>query len=192
MKYLTIFFILIMPLVASAETTNHVRLLLHGHHAVEESNFGIAGWVIAPSITDVPDKWIGITGPRYDGEGWSLEFMAGAVISGGEATSLIDLRIEFTPDFWGAPIYVWGNAQLVDLTFEEVGGYGYLQIDYVLPLGLGLIGLETENSYHSGPDDWSIAPQLVLPLSDHFVLVGAYQFHLDGSQQLWLRVVLNL
>lgn len=194
-KLMVVLAVLFMSNVAKADEFN-ARLLVHGHKEIGQG-FGVAGWVVAPNITSAPSKWLLIAGPRYDGTGWNLELMAGAVIVAGEGKALIDARLELTPKLWSVPVYSWHNLQWI-----RTGGagtlYWYSQLDYVLPKGIGLLGAETENSYDfmAKSGDFSVAPHAVLPLGDHFALIAAPQFHFSEvgeytSFQMWLRAVIN-
>lgn len=180
---------------AQADTTFNTRLLMHAtHQNIENTGVGIAGWLVAPNITAAPDKWLGLIGPRYDSEGWNLELMAGSVINQGEATALVDFRLELTPGLFDLPIYIWGNLQWID-TGAKGTLYSYLQIDYKLLASIGLIGLETENATPLGEEgDWAVGPHLVIPLGKRFALIAAYQFHFGAGegQQFWLRAVANI
>ena len=186
--------VLFMFNTAQAKTTFNTRILLHATHTnIEDTGFGIASWVIAPNITSSPTTWLGIVGPRFDGEGWNLELLAGAVIDSGIATPLIDIRFELTPKLFDVPLYVWGNMEVIDFDGPKI--YSYLQIDYKLPAGIGLVGVETENVVPLGKEgDWSVGPHVVFPLGKHFAMIAAYQFHFGASsdQQFWLRAVINL
>lgn len=188
---IAVVFALFISTQAHAQET-HFRLLLHGAHTdIAESGLGVSGWIISPSLDSAPDKWLGIAGPRFDAENWNFELMGGGVVNAGEITPLIDFRFEMTPGLWNIPLYIWGNAQVV-FPGDNIVGYSYLQIDWVLPEGVGLIGLETENTYQPGDDDLSFGPQIVLPMGG-MALIGAYQFHAgEADDQLWLRAVLNL
>ncbi|MFZ2189338.1 MAG: hypothetical protein WA057_00190 [Candidatus Magasanikiibacteriota bacterium] len=178
--------------IAQAETYN-TRLLLHGHKTVGEG-FGVAGWVIAPNITSVPNKWVTLVGPCYDGQGWGVELLAGAVVSGGESKFLVDVRITFTPKFFGIPLNTWHNFQWIR-TGGSGTGYWYGQVDWVLPLGLGLLGTETENTFNVSGNDWSVAPHVVISFGDHFALVFAPQAHFNArgytGTQAWVRTVVS-
>ncbi|KKQ27503.1 MAG: hypothetical protein US42_C0008G0014 [Candidatus Magasanikbacteria bacterium GW2011_GWC2_37_14] len=179
--------------VAQAETYN-TRLLIHGQKTVGESQFGVAGWVIAPNVTS-SSTWVNLVGPCYDGEGWGVELLGGMVVADGKGKLLLDTRLEFTPKLWGVPVYSWHNFQWV-MTGETGTGYWYSQVDWVMPLGLGLLGVETENTFNSQGNDYSVAPHLALPLGDHLALVFAPQFHFNQVRdytgfQFWFRAVVN-
>ena len=195
---LTIALLLFLFAFTSTAKANdfNTRLLLHGQHAVAESNFGVAGWVIAPNITSSPSTWLTIAGPTYKGQGWNMELMGGAVISGGEGKFLLDTRLERTPELLGIPVYTWHNFQWIN-----TGGpgtiYWYSQLDWVVPLGLGLLGVETENTFSADGANWSIAPHIAIPLGNHITVVAALQAHFnrDGNYigfQFWTRLVINL
>jgi hypothetical protein len=108
---------------------------------------------------------------------------------------LVDTRLEFTPKLFGVPLYTWHNFQWVR-TGGSGTGYWYSQLDWVLPLGLGLLGAETENTFNKSGNDYSVAPHLALPLSEHLVLVFAPQAHFNSQgyngTQIWFRAVMNL
>jgi len=174
----------------------NTRILLHDQHTVAESNFGVAGWVIAPNITSSASTWLTIAGPRYDGKGWNVELLGGTVISDGEGKFLLDTRLELTPKFGDVPIYSWHNLQWIN-TGGSGTVYWYSQVDWVIPLGLGLLGIETENTFNTSNDNWSIAPHIALPLGNHITVVVAPQVHFNGDAeyaefQFWTRLVLNL
>lgn len=175
--------------VARGEPSAHFRPLFHGTHArVDESRFGVAGWVVAPSLGDDASTWFGVVGPRYDGDGWNVELMAGALISGADPKAKIDLRAELTPELLGLPLYTWLSAEWI----EPSTGYFFLMFDYVLPGGIALVGVETEHTSGPDVDVNSVGPQLVFPLG-RLAMILAYQFHLgDEPDQLWLRMIVHL
>lgn len=180
---------------AKADDFN-TRLLVHGHKSVAKSNWGVAGWVIAPNITSSPSTWLTIAGTRYDGKGWNTELMAGTVVSDGTGKFLTDARLELTPNLWGIPVYSWHNVEWIN-TGARGTMYWYSQLDWVVPLGLGLIGVETENTFGADGADWSIAPHIALPLGNHITMIAASQAHFNGDGeytefQFWTRLVLNL
>jgi hypothetical protein len=177
------------PLTANAQD-GHIRILGHGTHTeINESSWGVAVWLIAPSITDQPSKWLAIGGPRYDGKGWNLEIMGGAMISKGSTTPIADVRLELTPKFFGEkPLYVFANPEWIGS--DGLGSlYGFAQVSYVLPKGVAMIGAETENLLKSRQNKISVGPQITVPVGQ-LALVGAYQFQ-AGSNQAWLRAVIN-
>ena len=194
-KFITVLAVLFLSTVAKADEFN-IRFLLHGHKEIGKG-FGMSGWVIAPNITSAPSKWLTVAGPSYDGQGWNIEAMVGAVVANGQGKVLIDARLELTPKLFGIPLYTWHNFQWINS-----GGrgtfYWYSQLDYVLPKGVGLLGAETENSYdfQAKNGDFSVAPQVVVPFGEHFVLVAAPQFHFNKlgkytGLQMWFRAVAN-
>lgn len=193
--FITVLFLVVsVPSMASADDFN-TRPMFHGHKSVTESAWGIAGWVVAPNVTSSPAKWFAIVGPRYDGAGWNIELLTGAIVDSGEGQCMVDARIGLTPELWGIPLDNWWNLQWFD-TGGLGKGYAYTRVDYVLPLGIGLVGLETENIFTEDSADWSVAPHAALPLGDHFVLIAAPQFHFneDGDYsgfQFWTRVLLD-
>ena len=198
-RFFILFFVIIIlsPEFVEAETS-HLRFLAHGHSKNDNidigdiGNLGVTGWLIAPSLGDAPDKWIGLVGPRFDTVGFNVELLVGAMISGGEKKYILDSRFELTPKLWNLPLYIWGEIQAFDLS-EEINFYSFLQIDYVLPFELGMIGIESENVHLiDNTDDLSVGVHFVLPVSSNLVFVVAYQFHDEGSQQFWVRAVINL
>jgi len=186
-----IVFLAVATTTAHADTSSHMRLLLHGTRTnIGDTGFGIGGWITSPDITVSPSTWLGVAGPRFDGEGWNMEFMAGGVIDSSEITPLIDLRLEITPDLWNIPLYSFANVQWIDPTHANVL-YLYTQFACVLPDNTVLLGLETENVLKSDDNVLSVGPQLVVPLGA-LTLVAAYQLHPGRSNQFWLRAVLTL
>lgn len=130
-----------------------------------------------------------LVGPRYDGKGWNVEFMGGAVVKAGEAVALVDTRLELTPDLFTIPLYVWANLEWI-ATGDSGTFFSYLQADYVLPKRVALVGVETENVVNADKTDLSVGPHLIIPIGK-LALVGAYQFHEDDDQ-FWVRLVLSL
>jgi hypothetical protein len=193
-KFLVIFVIVIFltPEFVYSETS-HVRLLVHGTRTIENfdiGNIGIGGWLIAPSIGDAPDKWLTVVGPRFENAGFNLEIMFGALILKQDVKPMIDIRVGLTPKLLHIPVSVGG---VFEYNFSTESFYSFLQIDYVLPAKLGLIGIESENSYFlDKEDDLSVGAHLILPVGKGFAFVLAYQFHKDESHHLWVRVVFNL
>ena len=182
---------LLRPEVARAGT--HLRLLLHGFHQIEGSPWGLSAWVLAPSVTDVPDKWVGVAGVRYNPKDWWLEVMTGAVIQGGKATPLIDLRAFYKGL---APVIFWTNWQWINYLEPDASTiYAYLMADVIVPWkagGLGFnIGVETENFFpiHQ-PERLAFGPHIVIPLKP-LAFVFALQFTNHASEELWLRITYN-
>lgn len=177
---------------ASAQTSGNVRLLLHGTSQTD-STFGVSGWVIAPNVTNAPDKWLAVIGPRYNGSGWWLEVMGGTVVQQGKSTPLIDVRANLGKV---GPFTAWTNVEWIDFT-KGSGSAAYLYFEIDLPqidvplIGSVLAGLETENLFEfSGNDDVSAGIHLKTPLGK-MVVVTAYQLHFAGENQLWTRVVID-
>lgn len=170
----------------SAAVESHVRFLVHGTNETEEG-LGLAGWAIAPSIADSP-AWLTVAGPRYAGNGWDAEIMIGAVVSGGTAMPIVDLRLALTPKYFGLPILSWTNVEWIDPGKQNLA-YLYTQLDYALN-GVGFIGIESENVFGAGKRDLSAGPNLVLPIGN-MAFVAAYQIHGGGGGQFWIRTVLN-
>jgi hypothetical protein len=173
--------------VAHAETSSHLRLLLHGYKTMYKSGLGVAAWVIAPDVPKSPSTWLGVIGPRYTGQGWWAEFMGGTIINQGHSTPLLDVRAEFS---LLKPFYAWADIEWIDFTQGAKSKfYWYLQMDLVIK-GLGLLGVETENVHKRGNDDVSLGPHIVIPMGN-IVFTGAYQIHRGGMSQFWIRVALH-
>lgn len=169
------------PVTASAQSGN-VRLLLHGTRSITDNGFfGWNAWVVAPNVTSVPNKWLVVTGPRLQTDNWWTEFNAGTVIHDGETTPIIDIRTSWPLP---QPFSFWTNFQFTDLSSLS-WSYTYGEVNYTLPGGF-IVGIETENALPSK----SIGPHLVIPLGEAVIQV-AYQFHEEGENQLWYRLVVN-
>jgi len=179
---------------ASAQTSNHIRLLFHGTTHADSTGFGMGGWVIAPNITSSPDKWFAVTGPRYNGSGgrW-LEVMGGAIVQKGESTPLIDVRANLGRV--GPLTACWTNVQWIDPA-EGSGSaaYLYFEVDVPVPIVGGVFGLETENLFKfSGKDDVSAGIHLKTLLGS-MIIVTAFQLHFfeeKKKSQLWTRAIIN-
>jgi len=183
---------------AKADPIYGVRLLTHVHKPLTEQGLGIGGWLILPNLPATAQQPIALIGPRYDGDGWWLEVMAGARVdpnpAGGPSISaalVSSNRFQLTPKFFGKPVNVWGNLQFIDLTGDLIP-YLFLMGDYVLPEGKALIGVETENYFNlpSGINDIAVGPQVVLPFGG-VNIITAFQFHLDENvpNQVWVRAM---
>lgn len=180
---------LVITAPSFAQTNSNIRLLLHGKKQVGKAGFGISGWVVAPNITNAPDKWVSVIGPRYDGNGWWLESMAGTVVQQGTSTPLFDFRTSLSKF---SPFTAWSNIQWIDFTKGTNSSfYGYLQLDYTLSGGIALVGLETENVlFREGKDMLSVGPHIIVPFN-YMVIAMVYQFHKDEDNQFWTRMVVN-
>ncbi len=166
------------PTVTSAQSTGNVRLLLHSTRQISNGgSFSWGGWVIAPNITAVPNKWLVLTGPRLQGRDWWSEFNLGAFVQGGKITPTIDVRTSWP---FPRPLSFWTNLQWVN----PAKVYAYGEVDYQIPGGF-VIGLETENNFPVK----SFGPHLKFPFGEA-VVQAIYQFH-DGEDQLWFRLVVN-
>ena len=183
--------------VGMAEESSHSRLLIYGKSKPTANGWGIAGWTIVPDITTKPDKWYSIAGPRFEREGWSVEVMVGAMIQNNKGQAMADVRYELNPKFWHIPLLVWGNEQLVDITFQNWTVYNYLRVVYVLPNDVGMVGVESEDlNKKDQPDDYSVGLHAIIPIVGPFVLIPAYQRHFTPGQgntggQFWIRVLLK-
>lgn len=183
--------------VCGAEETSHSRFLMYAKSKSTENGWGIAGWTIAPNATSKPGKWYSIAGPRYERVGWSVEAMIGVMIENGNGQVMADIRYELNPKFWGIPLLIWGNEQLVDVTLRNWTVYNYLRVVYVLPNEMGMVGVESEDlNKMDKPDDYSVGLHAIIPIAGPFVLIPAYQRHFTPGQgdtggQFWIRVLLK-
>jgi hypothetical protein len=173
---------------ARAEPLANVRLLVHGTKQLEESPWGVAGWVIAPNVSLLSDRWIGVVGPRFAAKDSWVEIMGGLVIQQGVQAPVIDVRASSRAL---APIVAWTNLQWTAAAEPRPAlGYGYLMVDYAVPGGLGLVGLETENYFPDGGEaDLGGGPHLVATFGE-LSLVFAYQFR-EAADQSWIRMIVN-
>lgn len=183
-----LFFVLFitLPLLAEAQTASNFRILLHSTKTIN-GNFGIAGWVVAPNITNNPQKWVGIAGVRYETESFWAEFMGGAINERSNLTGLLDARQNFTQL---KPITFWANEEW---TFGQARSfYFYIQADYWIA-EIFAAGIETENTVlkKNGEDNLSYGPHIVLPIGK-MTLIGAYQYHNKSNDQFWMRLVVDL
>jgi len=186
---LTICFLTVSTVI-QAQTDHSLKLLFHGAKSIGDStNFGVAGWLVAPNVVSVPDKWLMVLGPRYNGSDWWIETMGGFLIQGKEATSLIDIRAKF-PNL--GPITPWTNVEWIGLTKNEARSYYvYFHFEYFLPWNIGNVGIETENVFKEvGDDIISAGPHLAIPFSTATFVV-AYQFHKKADNQVYFRMVVN-
>ncbi|MFH2097350.1 MAG: hypothetical protein ABII24_02305 [bacterium] len=181
--------IMVASIVTAGEITN-TKLLLHATQPVtEESIWQTASWVIVPNFTS-PSKAVIVAGPRYQAKDWWVETNVGALIvepgqvGQRERLTIFDLRASFDAL---DPIHFGVNMQQIP---SKEYWYTYLEVNYRLPFCL--VGIETENDHPLGQDNLSIGPRMVLPLAKgNMVLVGSYQFHDRGEDQVWFRTVIN-
>lgn len=190
-KYLFIFALVSLFAVSTTSYTgawnSHLRLLVHDTEPLN-GGVAIAGWVIAPNISSSPSKWLVIAGPRFAGEIWWVELMGGVVLNEGAAIPLLDVRGNLSL----RPINVWTNLQWINPSRnlrEESALYWYFEGNYPI-LNKFSLGLETENMIQKNANDFSFGPHVTLGLGTT-TLITAYQFHFNGDQALWLRVVFN-
>lgn len=172
---------------AQEQTSSNFKLLFHGSKSLNEtSNWGIASWVIIPNPGSAKVV-LGVVGPRYEvKDKWSLEVMAGSFSKDQVGQLVFDIRASY--DAFD-PIHVWANVEY----FPQSGNwYSYLDVNYRLG-NLGLVGVETENMHFVGrKDNFGFGPRVVSPFaSGQFVVVGAYQFHIDNVDEIWLRTIFN-
>ena len=177
----------------SGENTN-TKLLLHATQPItEHSNWQTAGWVVVPNFTN-PTKALVVAGPRYQqAKRWWAEVNLGFLTvepkeSGQprDRSFIIDFRASYDAL---NPIHFYANIEHVP---SKNYWYTYFDVNYRLPL-VGLVGLESENDhFNRNKDNLSIGPRTVIPFKGGaMVLIGSYQFHNRGDDQVWFRTVIN-
>ena len=206
------------------ETQVNIRLLTHFHKKLDDQNWGVGGWLILPNIVPAgPAPQLTplfLIGPRYYGDGFWVEVMAGGLIAPdpkapegayyNQTKVVQSTRFQVTPKALGNPINIFGTLQFIDVGGEHpvteqssMVTYQFLMVDYVLPGKKALIGVETENyfgkigSKMEGDEletfnDIGIGPQVVFPF-DNLNIIMAYQkhFHDDVDDQIWIRAMHN-
>ena len=198
MILLTVLFLLLgFGSLTQAAESPHTKILLHGHQEVKKG-LGTAGWLILADVQN-GGKALSVAGLRYNSPAkhWWIEVMGGAVV-GKNALGVTDkmwlIDIRFSPPPLGKHFTHWTNVEWVDLPKLSAGRYYlYYQVDVNLPLGLGKVGLETENTFKPGKDSLSFGPHLVLAVSKNMKIATAYQWHrkFEGNQW-WFRTVIDL
>lgn len=190
---------------ASADDPDHkVRLQTHFHKPLLDSGVGVGGWVVLPDVIGMSTSTLFLIGPRYDGDGWWVEGLAGGIMTAGDPIShpwSLSGRFEFTPTALDAPLRLWGNLQLDDLMGDRIQPYVVLMVDYALMDEQIFLGLESENRLNwvdpmatgnaADPiNDFSFGPHLMLPFGG-LTVTPSLQFHpTDGVRnQFWLRVM---
>lgn len=183
--------------LAQAADSPHTKLLFHGHQTVKKG-WGTAGWLI---LTDINSggRVLSVVGPRYDSsdQRWWIEVMVGAVVAknaSGQFGEVWLLDIRFSPPPLGKHFTHWTNIEWVDLRKVKTGRFFlYYQLDANLPLGLGKIGVETENTFKPGKDSLSFGPHIVIAVSKNMKIATAYQWHrkFEGNQW-WFRTLIDL
>ena len=152
------------------EVQANVRLLTHFHKKMGDKNWGVGGWLIMPNIVPAgPAPQLTplfLVGPRYYGDGFWVEVMAGGLIAPdpdannyegvnfNRTVPVQSTRFQVTPKAFGKPINMFGTLQFVDVGGEHpvteqnsTVTYQFLMVDYVLPGKKALIGIETENYF---------------------------------------------
>lgn len=179
----------------NSEMTFNVRPLIHFNKTFGKSNWGIASWVLWPNAVASMETIVAVVGPTYRTNAMYAELMFGGNVANRKLIPFIDFRLHLSPRFWkpriGIPFNLWTNLQLINFTSEKTLLYAFLMVDYALPKGFALIGLETEN-FFGAKTDTSLGPQIVIPFKPiNFIL--AYQYHFNtGDNQIWLRMMINI
>ncbi|MDO8435254.1 MAG: hypothetical protein Q7S89_01050 [bacterium] len=119
--------------------------------------------------------------------------MAGAIIIADDVFPMLDIRGEFRPDFWGAPVYAsWVSEWMNPGGADDQIYYTYVEADYT-GLDVVWLGVHTENLfYDDAPHYLSVGPNVVVPLGDHFSITFAHQFARNYTNQFWAFVTLDL
>jgi len=183
---------------------HRVRLQTHFQKPIGDGSFGLAGWVVLPDIISMQTSTLFLIGPRYNGEGWWVEGLAGGVMTAGDPVShpwSLSGRFEFGPDALGMPMRIWGNLQLNDVMGDNIEPYALVMAGLGLMDELLFLGVESENNLNwvnpNAPDgkaqrinDLSIGPSLVVPF-DGLIINPSLQFHPQEHvrNQFWLRVM---
>lgn len=164
-----------------AENTGNLRFIIHTTPTIGEQKMAV--WVIMPNLSRKPDKQLVIFGPRFEGKNWWFEPMAGTFIEKGATTPLFDVRGRYTRGRYSSFVLVqWVNpGKDLDIAPD-------IEFSYELAKGLYL-GVETDNEFGPGEDTLSIGPHVGLVLNKEMYVAVAYQFHRQGGNQLWVRLV---
>ena len=200
--------LLFFPSISQADPTYSVRLLTHFGKKFNDSGLGIGGWLIIPDVTTNPSMPLFLIGPRYQGDGYWVEAMAGPKINksilAADANAdpiawVQSTRFQLTPGLFKKPINVFGNLQFIDITNSgNTVPYFFLASGYVLPGQAAVIGLESENYFRLPPggdeqfNDISVGPHIALPFKGVNIIM-AYQFHIHENveDQVWVRAMYN-
>ena len=183
--------ILAEEILPATETplTYNMRILFHGQKKLLESDFGIAGWLSFPNITNNPNRAYTVFGPGYYDKGWTLETMLGGIIDKSTVAPLLDVRFSMNPNLlFGLPVLIYGDMEWIGPFSGQDTFYTYLQADCIMPGNFILLGLETENVFKSTGNILSFGPQVLFPLGNNMNIIVAYQF---GTNQVWIRNVFN-
>ena len=178
-----------------------VRFQTHFHQPLLENGLGMAGWVVLPDVIKLSTSTLFLIGPRYDGQGWWLEGMAGGLMTPGDPTShpwVLSGRFEFSPRALNAPLRLWANLQLNDVTGGTFQPYALVALNVALLEEKIFLGIESENYLNKPMDDastqpindFSVGPQLMLPFGG-LQVTTALQIHPHEAvrDQYWLRVM---
>ena len=181
---------------AQASNPNfNIRPLIHFNKTFGKTNWGVASWVLWPNAVASMETIVAVVGPTYRTNTMYAELMFGGNVASRQLIPFIDFRLHLSPRFWkpkiGIPFNLWTNMQLINFTSDKTLFYAFLMVDYALPKGFALIGLETEN-FFGARTDTSLGPQIIIPFKPiNFIL--AYQYHFNtGDNQIWLRMMINI
>ena len=190
----------------TSEGADHkVRLQTHFHKPLTDTGWGVGGWVVLPDLIGQTTSTLFLIGPRYEGDGWWMEGLAGGLMTPVDPVAhpwVLSGRFEFMPSALNGPFRIWGNIQLNDVTGEAFQPSALFMFDYALMDEKIFLGIETENHINvpvvawngeiTGKtiNDFSIGPQMMLPFGG-LTITTAFQFHPEESvrHQYWLRVM---
>ena len=170
----------------------YMRIFLHGNQKMQELPFGFSEWVIIPNITTEPKQVVALVGTSFDWENVGIETHIGFDWSNNIVSPIFDgdIFISFQKMI-GFPITSWSDLEwiLPASNIQKSQLYIFSELDYELPLGLGQIGIETEDTFFTENGNiLSIGPHYVLPVGNKNRLMVSYLF---GTNQFWFRSFIN-
>ncbi len=193
-----IFFLLMMAIPSLAQEKINttapygMRIFLHGNQKMQDVPFGFSEWIILPSVTTDPRQIVALVGTTFEGESWGIETHIGFDWTNNVVSPIFDgdIFISFQ-NLIGLPISSWSDLEwiLLESNIQKSELHVYSQLDYDLPLGLGQIGIETEDVFSPVENTFAIGPHYIFPVGNKNRIMISYLF--GTTNQLWIRSFIN-
>lgn len=165
----------------------NLKLSLHGKQRIPGLDLELSEWFIFPSISTHPQEMTVLVVTAFHGLGWEIETHIGCDWANVHVSPVLDVDTNISfEEMFGIPLRWWSDVEWIidEGQIQKSHLHVFAQLDYVLPLGYGWIGLETEEVlFHRQGNLFAIGPHYILPVGQNRLTL-AYQL---GSNQVWLR-----